>query len=531
MGLRLNDGSGNHVELTAPSLSSDVSLTLPNSVGTAGQFLQVGAGGVTTWATAINLIVQTEASITAPQVNQVCSCTNPAVLSGVTPYTFTYQWQFQASGGSSFSNISGATSQTYTVPVQIGSDNTEGGQLRCVVSIADSTTPAALTASSTTSAKVIVSFIYEGTPGRPYFYNGSAWVAVTVNNSTTTNTLNFNRGPNGYSWAVTESYDVYRGSQNIDSDPYNLLSNSDFGSAAKIADGIRNIAFPNNTSTWNVGAWRFAAHLVKDNDIAQGTVATPASWTYMSGTYPGYECRALMNTGFCTNQAFALIENSAGDRKIINCWYNGSTHFTGGVLNTWQDVTPTLPAGEKVKQIFGLKYAGGVYAEAVGFLTDSGNIYAVGNHGSMVNGVSNSGTLAAPVQYNPTGFTPIQEVLGFGNNVSGPSAGFSMLGKDGHLYLVTYSYPFRKILDDAATPIITGGYGGPNIVGMQDGSFRYMATASLDVVSPSFTTIAGPSGLTVDGANWKLFPSSQTGQCAWYTAGTNPTAIITIPYI
>ena len=56
MGLRLNDGSGNHVELSAPSLTGNVNLTLPNSIGAAGQFLQVGANGVTTWATAINLI-------------------------------------------------------------------------------------------------------------------------------------------------------------------------------------------------------------------------------------------------------------------------------------------------------------------------------------------------------------------------------------------------------------------------------------------------------------------------------------------
>ena len=55
MGLRLNDGSGNHVELSAPTLTS-ISLTLPNSIGTAGQFLQVGANGVTTWAMPLNLI-------------------------------------------------------------------------------------------------------------------------------------------------------------------------------------------------------------------------------------------------------------------------------------------------------------------------------------------------------------------------------------------------------------------------------------------------------------------------------------------
>ena len=141
MGLRLNDGSGNHVELSAPTLSSDVSLTLPNSAGTAGQFLQVGANGVTTWATAINLIVQTDASVSEPVVGSTCTCTNPVVLSGTTPYTYSYQWQFQASGGSSFSDVSGATSVNYTVPETISSVATEGGQLRCVVTCLLYTSP------------------------------------------------------------------------------------------------------------------------------------------------------------------------------------------------------------------------------------------------------------------------------------------------------------------------------------------------------------------------------------------------------
>ncbi len=105
MGIRLNDGGGNHVELSAPSLTSDVSLTLPNSVGTAGQFLQVGANGVTTWATALTLILQTDAVISEAQVNAAVTVTNPVVLSGTTPYSYAYQWQFKVSGGSSLSLI------------------------------------------------------------------------------------------------------------------------------------------------------------------------------------------------------------------------------------------------------------------------------------------------------------------------------------------------------------------------------------------------------------------------------------------
>ena len=193
MGLRLNDGGGNHVELTAPSLTSDVSLTLPNSVGTAGQFLQVGANGVTTWATALNLIVQTDASISEPQVGDACTCTNPVVLSGTTPYTYSYQWQFQASGGSSFSDVSGATSNTYTVPETISSVATEDGQLRCVVTVTDSSTPA-ITTTSTSAGVVVVSGFGNLPPSRLGYIDidTGAIVDVAVDSSTTNRVIGYN---------------------------------------------------------------------------------------------------------------------------------------------------------------------------------------------------------------------------------------------------------------------------------------------------------------------------------------------------
>ena len=532
MGLRLNDGGGNHVELTAPTLTSDVSLTLPNSIGTAGQFLQVGANGVTTWATAVNLIISADATISDSQVGQVTTCTNPTVLSGTTPYTFTYQWQFQVNGGSSFSNISGATSQTYTVPAQIGSDNTTDGQLRCVVSVADSTTPAALTASSTSAAKTIAAEIYEGTVGRLYYYNsGSGWYSMTVNSSTTTNVRNTVAGPYGYFYVIAENYQVWQSAT-----AWNYLANANsnitsyFGSASAVAGGVRNLALPNNYQSYGVGNNQFAAHLVTNNDCSAGQQGSPGNVTYMSSTYPGYECLALNNTGFCSNTAYAIIQNSAGTRKVVNTWPYSLTTFTGSSLSAWQDITPTLPAGEKVKQIFGVYYNSSVQPLCVGFLTDSGNIYGVGSAAGTVSGFPSTGTLASPALYNPTGFTAIDEVSVFGNTVGGNSSnGFSMKGKDGHLYLVTLSHGFRKILDNVATPIIAGGYGQQNIVAMQDGSFRWMPATSLDVAMPTWTTLQGPSGLNINTSGWRLYPSAQMGQCANYTGGGNSVPIV-IPY-
>ena len=52
MALRLKNSSGNYIELDAPtSIASDVSLTLPNTDGDSGQYLQTNGSGALSWQT------------------------------------------------------------------------------------------------------------------------------------------------------------------------------------------------------------------------------------------------------------------------------------------------------------------------------------------------------------------------------------------------------------------------------------------------------------------------------------------------
>ena len=54
MALRLKNSSGNYIELDAPtSIASDVSLTLPNTDGNSGQYLQTDGAGALSWATGL----------------------------------------------------------------------------------------------------------------------------------------------------------------------------------------------------------------------------------------------------------------------------------------------------------------------------------------------------------------------------------------------------------------------------------------------------------------------------------------------
>ena len=516
MGLRLNDGSGNHVELTAPSLTSDVSLTLPNSIGTAGQFLQVQANGVTTWATALTLILQTDASVTDVKVGGASTCTNPVVLSGTTPYSYAYQWQFAVSGSSTFNDISGATSQSYTVPTLIGGVDPTNGQLRCVVTVTDSSTPA-LTITSTSNAVTIAAAFAQGTAGRAYQYSGSAWQAVTVNGSTTVDIRNQSRHGGGHNrhFVVTDANEVWTESSAA-SFNYDTNVTSSFGTAASIASGIRNIATCNNPDI-------VAAHYVLNNDIGHSNYGS-GTWSLMSSVWPNAECLWLANMGWCANNALALI-NDNGTERLINVW--ASTYFTSTSYSAYQDMGVSLPNNEKVSQIISSGLDGGAYTDAMIILSDAGTLYQVGSNQNYISGGA-SGTFSSPTVFNPTGMVPIAEIKSTGGYTSTNGPGFLAKGTDGHLYGVTGGHAWAKILDDVATPGIVNGYGSNVIVPMQDGSFRWLTSASLGSARPySWATVAAPSGLTVDTSGWTVWPTHNPGQCA---PGYNGSMILAIPY-
>ncbi|HLG98216.1 MAG TPA: hypothetical protein VKX49_18005 [Bryobacteraceae bacterium] len=95
--------------------------------------------------------------------------------------TLTYQWQSQAPGATTFSNISGATSSSYTTPILQATDS--GTQFQCIVS----NSSASVTSSAAT---VTVQVPSTGTPYTTSLVTGSArnnytgWVGASITVST-----------------------------------------------------------------------------------------------------------------------------------------------------------------------------------------------------------------------------------------------------------------------------------------------------------------------------------------------------------
>ena len=524
MALRLNDGGGNHVELSAPSLTSDVSLTLPNSVGTDGQFLQVGANGVTTWATVqtVNLIIQTEATVTDVRIGNASTCTNPVVLSGTKPYSYAYQWQFAVSGSSTFNDISGATSQSYTVPTLIGGVDPTDGQLRCVVTVTDSSTPA-LTITSTSAAVTIAAAFAQGTAGRAYRYQSTttSWVPITINSSTTTDIRNQSRigGAYGLNLIVADNNEVYSESAG---DTYNTNVTANFG-LSYTSQGVRNIATCNNHN-------EVASHCVLNDELVYATYSnsTLSSWNTMTSAYPGAKCLWLANMGWCSNNAWALIDDN-GTERLINVW---PRPFGGSAVSAWHDFGLQLPNNEKLKQVIACGNDTNADTEAVVLLSDAGTLYTVGNAANHLYGATNSGTFSSPATYAPTGMVSIAEIKSTGAYTTTNGEGMLAKGTDGHLYGATddSTHPWAKLLDNVATVGIVNQYGSNLIVPMQDGTFRWHADSSLSTARPyTWNTVAAPSGLTVNTSGWTVWPTHNQGACSSGHAGGS-SIILAIPY-
>ena len=137
MGIRINGSTSGYTELSAGATPANNTLTLPSSNGSDGQFLQVDANGQLSFQTVVLLIAQTDPVIDGRIVGTDSTVTNPSILGGTKPYTFAYQWQFKESGGSSFANISGETSTTYSITATINGNSAENGTLRCAVTVTD----------------------------------------------------------------------------------------------------------------------------------------------------------------------------------------------------------------------------------------------------------------------------------------------------------------------------------------------------------------------------------------------------------
>ena len=161
MGIRINGSTSGYTELSAGSTPGNNTLTLPENIGSDGQFLKVGATGNLSFDTIPpassgpeSLTVTSLPVVDGSNVTATSSTSTPTVVGGIPPYSIaSYQWQIQGAGGTNYVDV--GTSATFTIPSTINDGgitrNTKGGKIRVRVTMQDSTPGTVLTSGFITS--------------------------------------------------------------------------------------------------------------------------------------------------------------------------------------------------------------------------------------------------------------------------------------------------------------------------------------------------------------------------------------------
>jgi len=344
------------------------------------------------------------------------TATNPTVAGGDGTYSFSYQWQVAASGSTSFSAISGATSSTLTVASTYNSNDAIGQKLRCVVTASDG---GSATSVGVISSEVEIKILYQADSwpaGKlfrltPNTYSGSVSsmteTQVQINGSTTTKVISWMMGSSPYGvGAVTEDGLFYTESSGSDS-VTNLTSRQSYmeRSGRKIRQVVKE-----NGSTMNY------AYILYDNGSIYYTNNSTSAITVLhsdasAATNP---CKTFWGCMYYSSSTGGAIFEDG--QMMLFKGQSGGYPAAGGSSHT---LFNPLPAGVKCLDavMTGVANNSVREAQAVLILGDDGDVYSAGNNSYAVDTVT-AGTMTEGGAAKASDFADIIAICGNAANGS-----------------------------------------------------------------------------------------------------------------
>ena len=428
MGIRINGSTSGYTELSAGSTPGNNTLTLPSSNGSDGQFLQVDANGQLSFQSVVLLISQTDPVINGRIIGSNSTVTAPTILGGTKPYTFAYQWQFKESGGSSFANISGETSTTFSITATINSNSAENGTLRCAVTVtdADNSQLVVLSNELTTiefrpnmhspAGIAMQWFVNTGSGGvassvgwHPLPNNEKA-VAITGNNNSNTN------------WKIiSDAGKVYQMNRaSTGSTTPTLLTGAQETWSGKLIAGLQASSSSATTQISTTGE-------------ARSTTNSGSSWPdQWLTTTSGFSKVVWHNSSEMINPPIVVTEDgyvrySAATNSRYYYTLTGSA--TQSNIFSFMDVYITPPTGKKICYV---AHAGKGNPDGVVLLCNDQRLYAVGN--TSIVGFPTTGTRSVPALV--TSVTQKFEMIAAFSNTVHNNNGLQAITADGQYWQV-----------------------------------------------------------------------------------------------
>ena len=352
MGIRINGSTSGYTELVAPAVANNITLTLPDSTGSAGQALvSDGAGGMS-WSAVASLDVVDGGSISgSAAIGQTLTASNPTVVGGDGNYSYSYQWQEATTENGTYSALSGQTSSTHTVTSDTGK------YVRCVITVSDGGTPALTTTVNTSALKVEVLRHQDSfSAGRMMLLEWSG-----TGNSTT--------GTAGPITSNTQTLYTINGNAQTNAEVINFFAGSDFTIGLVLSNG----------QVWYTNA----------NDSTTN-LTSEATWMYRTGR----TIKAVLNM------------NGWGGQNVSILYDNGSVYHTPSGGNTLTALHDDAAASTNpCISLQGSNY----YSSSTGCaIYADGGMSALRSYGGRYdwgNNASSSGQIVYPL---PTGVKPVK---------------------------------------------------------------------------------------------------------------------------
>jgi hypothetical protein len=127
------DGGTNWTDVTGATTSTlNINGATTNLNGNRYRVVVTGCAGAVTSAAVTLTVLETASILTGPSNVNACSGTNAVFSVSAAGTNITYQWQLSTDGGSTWSNVSGANTATFTIPSVTGAMNNH--RIRVIVS-------------------------------------------------------------------------------------------------------------------------------------------------------------------------------------------------------------------------------------------------------------------------------------------------------------------------------------------------------------------------------------------------------------
>lgn len=383
MGIRINGSTSGYTELVAPAVANNITLTLPDSTGSAGQALvSDGAGGMS-WSAVASLDVVDGASISGSAApGNTLTASNPTVVGGDGNYSYSYQWQSSTTVNGTYTAISGQTSITHVVSSNVGEF------VRCLITVSDGGSPALTTTVITSSLEVNI------LRHQPSY---SAGRLLQIGWSGTGNTSN---GAGGAITSNTQTMVTINSGTQTNAEVVNVFVGSDFGMGVVLSDGrvfydtAQHATTLNTEATWMYRAGRTIKSVVNMNGWGGQNVSilydngsvyhTPSGGNNLTALHDDAAastnpCILLCGANFYSSSTGCAIYADGGMSALRS--YGGRFDWGDNASSSGQIVYP-LPSGVKPVKTCntGTQEAYSTHRMASGtiILGDNGRVYSTG---------------------------------------------------------------------------------------------------------------------------------------------------------